>query len=245
MLIGEPRATTILGAVTFRFFSGHLPSRFDVADLYESYGRQLSYLHSLTAGKLGVSPPSVVDVLVLGIDDALGVTGGAAGSGSFLANIVVTDGQVNPSERARLLWLSGHELAHVLGLGTGTLWASESLAHYYGLKSLEGVDDASELFEQMIEDVEGMGLLEAHQRVTQRGEGQYYDLFYSRGAAFWKDLDEVISTATDGSRSLDDFLPLLLNGDFGANGELPPEFLESVGKVVDPDDIGQVLQRYL
>lgn len=250
MLIGEPDATTVLGETTFRFFSGHLPSSFGIAGLYESYERQLSYLHSVMAEKLGTSPPSPIDVLVLGIDGALGVTGGAAGSSSFLANLVVTDGRVNPSERARLLWLSGHELSHVLGLGTGTLWASESLAHYYGFKSLEqvddeGIDDAAELFEEMVEDVEEMGLIEANQRVTQRGEGQYYGLFYSKGAAFWKEVDEVISAATGGERSLDHFLPLLLNGDFGADGKLPPEFLESVQRIVDPDAIEQVVQKYL
>jgi hypothetical protein len=245
MLIGEPSADIVLGESTFRFFSGHLPRSFDVKDLYGSYERQLTYLHSLMAKERGTSPPSVIDVLVLGIDDAQGVTGGAAGSGSFLANVVVTDGRVNPAERTRLLWLSGHELSHLLGMNTGALWATESLAHYYGFKSLEEVEDASEIFAQMVENVERMGLLDAHERVTQRGEMQHYGLFYSRGAAFWRELDEAISAATGDGRSLDEFLPLLLKGEFGVDGALPWEFVESAISSVGPDVIEPIFRDYL
>lgn len=246
MIVGEPRATAVLGGTTFRFFAGHLPDSFDVAELYESYERQLSYLYSITAAR---EPAAVrqrdIDVVLLGIDAVSNTMGGAAGTNAFLANVVVGDEGVSSAERVRLLWLSGHELSHMLGFGTGTLWASESLAHYYGFKSLGEDEEAEELFDGLIEGAGSVGLLEAHQRVTEHGDGEYYDLFYSKGAAFWREVDNLVSAATAGGSSLDEFLPLLLNGTFGPGGELPSEFTGAVSKIVDPGALEEVISEYL
>ena len=48
----------------------------------------------------------------------------------------------------------------------------------------------------MTENAGETGLLEAHRRVA-NGEGHYYGLFYSKDAAFWRTLDELIGAATD------------------------------------------------
>lgn len=245
MLIGEPSDSIVFGETSVRFFTGHLPDSFDVAGLYGSYERQISYLHAVLAETTGTPPPGVIDVLLLGMDSDLGVVGGAAGKDSYLANVAVTEQHVDPSERTRLLWISGHELAHMLGLGTEVLWASESLAHYYGFKSLGGSTEASERFEQMTEDLDPMGLLEAHRRVTREGEGQYYPRFYTKGAAFWRDVDEAIIAATRDDSSLDDLLPLLINGEFGPDGELPPEFVQVVGEWVGREEIERIIRAYL
>lgn len=245
MLIGESANRMVFGETSFSFFTGHLPNHFDEADLYESYERQISYLHTVLAEITDTPLPSVIDVLLLGIDSAQGVVGGAAGVNSYLTNVAVTDNDVGPSERTRLLWISGHELAHMLGLGTEVLWASESLAHYYGFKSLGDNSHAAELFEQMIKSADRMGLLEAHQRVTQKGERQYYPQFYTKGASFWKKVDGAIIAATQDDQSLDNFLPLLINGDFGQNGELPPEFVEVVSKLTGRETIERIVREYL
>lgn len=245
MLIGEPDNRMAVGDSAFHFFTGHLPNGFDVAGLHESYERQISYLHAILDETTDTSPPGVIDVLLLGIDSAQGVVGGAAGHASYLANVAITEQRVDPSERTRLLWISGHELAHLLGLGTEMLWASESLAHYYGFKSLGDNTHASEQFEQMAESVEPMGLLEAHRRVTKKGERRYYPQFYTKGADFWKEMDEAVAAATQGDQCLDDYLPLLINGDFGVNGELPPDFIEAVSSLAGPEKIERILREHL
>lgn len=245
MLIGEPANRMDIGETAFKFFTGHLPNGFDTVGLHESYERQLSYLHTVLSGTTGSSTPGVIDVLLLGIDSSEGVVGGAAGNDSYLANIAVAEKHVDPSERTRLLWISGHELAHMLGLGTEALWASESLAHYYGFKSLGNHTQASERFGKMMEDVDRMGLLEAHRRVTQEGERQYYPHFYTKGAHFWKEVDEAIIAATQKDKSLDDLLPLLINGDFGPNGELPPDFVEVASKMAGREKIERISLEYL
>lgn len=245
LLLGESANTVDFGATSFNFFTGHLPSGFDVAGLHESYERQISYLYTVLAEATGTSTPRVIDVLLLGIDSAKGVVGGAAGTGSYLANVAVTEQHVAPSERTRVLWISGHELAHMLGLGTEMLWASESLAHYYGFKSLGDSKLASKLFEQMAEDTDRMRLLEAHRRVTQEGERQYYPQFYTRGSHFWRAIDEAITASTQGDESLDDFLPLLINGNFGMDGALPPEFVEAVSQLAGRETMERIRQEYL
>ncbi|TBU77002.1 hypothetical protein DNK10_05555 [Pseudomonas daroniae] len=135
-------------------------------------------------------------------------------------------------------------MAHLLGLETNALWASESLAHYYGFKSLEKNKDAFQLFDQMTDEIDQIGLLKAHRLVAQ-GEGQYYAQFYAKGAAFWRDVDQALIQATQGKKSLDDYLSLLVNGQFGINGELPAEFLEALVEMIGKDNVDRLHQDYL
>ncbi|WP_131190868.1 hypothetical protein [Phytopseudomonas daroniae] len=244
MLIGVPENRFIFGKTSFNFFTGHLPSNFNVKNLYRSYDRQVSYLYEIMASINTSQLPEVIDVLVLGIDSSLGVLGGAAGRDTYLANISVTEQGVNSSERVRHLWIAAHEMAHLLGLETNALWASESLAHYYGFKSLEKNKDAFQLFDQMTDEIDQIGLLKAHRLVAQ-GEGQYYAQFYAKGAAFWRDVDQALIQATQGKKSLDDYLSLLVNGQFGINGELPAEFLEALVEMIGKDNVDRLHQDYL
>jgi hypothetical protein len=244
MLIGEPDKRVILGKTSFNFFTGHLPNGFDVEDLYESYDRQVSYLHKAIGATSTSPPPEAIDVLVLGIRSSLNVVGGAAGKDAYLANIAVNKQTIAKSERTRHLWIAGHEMAHMLGLGTEALWASESLAHYYGFKSLGENQQASRLFKEMEDEIGQIGLLEAHRLVAQ-GERQHYSQFYTKGAAFWRDVDEAITSATRGGESLDDYLPLLADGHFGENGELPPEFSQALIDVVGHEKVDRIYREYL
>ena len=161
-----------------------------------------------------------------------------------MANIAVSERGVISSDRIKYLWVAGHEMAHMLGLGTEVLWASESLAHYYGFKSLGEDKLASQIFKQMVREMSQIGLLKAQQLVGQ-GEGQHYAQFYVKGAAFWKDLDEAIIGVTRSQKSLDDYLSLLINGRFGTNGELPSEFLQAMVDVIGQEKVNRLLLEYL
>ncbi len=244
LLIGLPDKQLVYGDTSFNFFTGHLPKDFDVKDLYRSYDRQLSYIHGVMAAVNNAPLPQNVDALVLGIDSSLGVIGGAAGSGAYLANISVHEEGVSTSERVRHLWVAAHEMAHMLGLGTGALWASESLAHYYGFKSLGENRHASQLFEKMVGEMEPIGLLKAHQLVAE-GEGQHYAQFYVKGAAFWQDVDQALVESTQGKKSLDNYLSLLINGKFGVNGELPAEFKKVMVDVIGQEKTDRLYRDYL
>lgn len=244
LLIGVPEKQIIFGKTSFNFFTGDLPKDFNVEDLYRFYGQQLSYLHKLMS-KINAAPlPKTLDLLVLGIDSSLGEIGGAAGSGTYLANIAVTGRKVSASDQVKHLWVAAHEMAHMLGLGAGALWASESLAHYYGFKSLGENKQASHLFEQMKEEMDQIGLLKAHQLVA-KGEGQHYAQFYIKGAAFWRELDQALIDSTQGKKNLDDYLSLLVNGQFGDNGELPDKFFQAIIDVLGKEKVERLLHQYL
>lgn len=58
-------------------------------------------------------------------------------------------------------------------------------------------------------------------------------------------MDEAVAAATQGDECLDDFLPLLVHGDFGLNGELPPEFVEAVSGLAGPGKIERNLREHL
>lgn len=246
LLAGEPDHTRRFGDIAFHFFHALLPADFDPVVLHDSLAHQLTYLTSLIHGKeRAVSIPSEIDVLILGIDESLDVVGGAAGHTAYLANVAIGDDGIASTELVRLLWITGHELIHLLGLDSAPLWAAESLAHYYGYKSMRASEEAQQLFERMLEDLPDLGLLQAHHRVTQKGEGQYYGLFYTRGAAFWRALDRQLTESTGGEYDLDVFLPMLREHDFGAEGELPPVFIDALRKRIEPSVLDQLFDRYL
>ncbi|QOC22299.1 hypothetical protein IC757_14960 [Wenzhouxiangella sp. AB-CW3] len=246
LMVGQPDCIHTIGGTTFRFFHGLLPVAFDARELHRGLEQQLAYLRSLSPDRAGPSPnPEVIDVLILGIDESLDRIGGAAGHGAWLANVAVSDSGIKPSEMVRFQWITGHELFHLLDIDQAPLWASESLAHYYGFKSLGENPAAESLFEQMLEQVPDMGLLDAHHRVAQQGESQYYGLFYFRGADFWRALDALLGESTNGEEDLDAFLTILRDEEFGPGGELPETFVESVRKRTGSQALSELLSKYL
>lgn len=58
-------------------------------------------------------------------------------------------------------------------------------------------------------------------------------------------MDELISSATKGKKDLDDFLPLILGNNFGAEGQLPPEFIDSLSIIVNRVRSKHLLKKYL
>ncbi len=246
LLAGEPDLTRRFADISFRFFHAMLPADFDPTKLHDSLEHQLTYLTSLVPReKRAASIPAEIDVLILGIDQSLDRVGGAAGHTAYLVNVAVGDDGISSTELVRLLWITGHELFHLLGLDSAPLWTAESLAHYYGYKSMEASEKAQQLFDRMLEDLPEMGLLQAHRRVTRQGEGQYYGLFYTRGAAFWRALDEHLSESTGSEYNLDAFLPMLREHEFGPNGELPAVFIDTLSKHIEPSILNQLLDKYL
>ena len=235
-------------AFTFNFFLGNDHNGIELGDLHTTLAEQLDYLSSLSGLTKAAVGGLELDIVWLGIAKDNGVVSGAAGSSAFLANYAFDDVGVSPQEVARLLWISGHELSHLLGVASILLWAGESLGHYYGFKSLtiNNNEVAQQLFDEMVSKISGstVGLLEAHERVR-RGESEYYGLFYSKGAAFWRALDQAIRGGSCGDRDLDYFLPLLTTPPFAQNGDLPAEFAASVGKCTGPVKLKRLFADYL
>lgn len=188
-----------------------------------------------------------IDIIWVGIDENAGIVGGAAGDQAFVSNYAFKDGGVSEDNLMRLRWVSGHEIFHMLSSASYPLWLSESLAHYYGYKSLR---KAGARFQTPIEVWRSrlgklvhseIGLYTANEMVESNNDMSYYDLFYDKGAAFWQELDDSL---IEKGASLDDYIALLSreNADSPLLGR---EFVNEIGKVVGKNKFSYLSAKYL
>ena len=93
-----------------------------------------------------------------------------------------------------------HQLMALADLETGSVWLSEGLAHYYGLKIMRQVLDKQEKTDEVwrlfakpkLPIAEGLALLEQRFRV---GDKSVYRFFSSQGATFLALLDQALQQA--------------------------------------------------
>lgn len=103
---------------------------------------------------------------------------------------------------------------------------------------------------QLVDGVPFIDIVEVSKKGTSyyydgAGEGQHYAQFYIKGAAFWRDLDQALMGATQGKKTLDDYLPLLINDQYGVNGELPDKFFQAMIDVIGKEKVERLLDQYL
>lgn len=204
---------------------------------------QFDYLMQLTAAK----PSKSISLLWQGVSPAQRNLGGAAGLNSYLANFHYDASGISVKSQQRLWWISGHELFHMLYSKPLALWQSESLAHYFGYKSLlkAGVQPEHSPLYYLEKTASGpvatAGLYLAQQKVAEQQDYSYYGLFYDKGAAFWFELDQLLQQH---GKSLDQYLPLLEQQQSEAY-KLPAGFIEAVNQSVGKQEFEQLQQRYL
>jgi hypothetical protein len=188
-----------------------------------------------------------IDIVWIGIDESIGVLGGAAGSQAYISNYAVKGNQVSLNDLSRLYWISGHEEFHMLSSYSFPTWISESLAHYYGFKSLSAAGFSTQspidIWKTQVDKFphSNTGLYKAHEMVVESNEMNYYGLFYNKGAAFWNELDEAL--IKKGS-SLDLFISFLPNKN-NSLAQLNKHFVTAIEKVLEKDDFSRLASNYL
>ncbi len=126
------------------------------------------------------------------------------------------------------------------------MWQSESLAHYFGYKSLLKAGVQPEHTPLYYADkaasgpVATAGLYLAQQKVAEQQDYSYYALFYDKGAAFWFELDQLLQQQ---GKSLDQYLALLEQQP--ESYQLPAGFIEAVSQIVGKPRFEQLQLRYL
>lgn len=240
-----------VGGFSFRVYLGFGASLLDHRAALDTFGQQLKYLTEITSGFLPKREPNhPLDIVWLGIDSTLGQSTGAAGYQALAANFVVDveNQEVTPVEQFRLLWISAHEVLHLLGINRNAVWASESLPTYLAFRSFDKLAEqpmANKLFREMAQQAVGqIGLLEANRRVA-KGEQRYLGAIYTKGAMFWRELDNGIRSSSGNTKRLTDFFPALFANEFEDNGGLPAEFIEAIRTQIPAFDIHAVLDEYL
>ncbi|EEA96785.1 hypothetical protein [Pseudovibrio sp. JE062] len=215
------------------------------ADNLPALQKQLEYLK----GILGSStlPEQNIDLVWVAIDKKLGQIAGAAGKQAFLANFATSEGTASPEDIAKLHWVSAHELFHLLANTPYPLWISESLAQYYGYKSLkvagihsESPMDQWQVFKERFPHA-ATGLYEAHQKVTGDNDPSYYPLFYVKGAAFWQAVDEELQKH---GASLDQLMTTFEELQ-QLSHELPQSLLNALKQSISEERLQELQQQFL
>ncbi len=210
--------------------------RFQRLPLLDMHSKALSYLADVFQ-----VPPTLPErdrhllVVWLGIDEARGEAGGAAGSRSFLANYIDGDEENLALNAARTMLVIAHEQAHQLndlmwqGGPPGPTWLGESLAHYYGLMALarsglpeEVIARPMNAFIDVDRPVE-VGLIEYNRRYI-GGDQEAYGMFYAQGATFWAEADRILRSGPNAHEGLDALIPAFLRSTDSAGDGLPESF---------------------
>jgi hypothetical protein len=233
------------------------PQRFARLPLPALHAAALGHLAAVY-GVPDALPPRDRHLLViwLGIDEALGEAGGAAGSRSFIANYIDGDDEALLLNAARTLMVLAHEQSHQLhdlmwrGGAPVPTWLAESLAQHHGLQALtrSGLPDAvvavaRDAFVDTSRPVQ-YGLV-AWQRRHEQGDPEAYAMFYLQGATFWAEIERALRQA-DADSGIDALMPVLLAGDDqgDSSSALPPAFAAALVER-GGDQVAELIERYV
>lgn len=210
---------------------------------WDNLAKQFAYINGLFKQKKNMT---LIELILVGIDSKLGRIGGAAGKRALIANYVTSNKQVLPDTKQRLHWISGHEIFHILSRHNYPLWIEESLAQYYGYKSLRqiGMDTESPLSlwqsgKNSTPHAE-VGLYKAQSSFIKTKDMSYYPLFYNKGAAFWQALDQLL---IEQGASLDTELSIIVN--LEDSTKLSNEFSYRIQSVIGNDNYQFLVAEYL
>ncbi len=201
---------------------------------------QLAYLISLFPN----NKVEKWDIAFFSRDKQAGSVSGAAGSDKILVNALLNNGELKDDAMPMLLKIAAHESMHLLDT-TSPMWASESLAEYYGIKSLgktsyDFTDPQAEWndFKKRF-PFASAGLLQANDRVSKEQMYQYYPLFYVKGPAFWQLVDQSLMAK---GKSLDTLLPTLT---FNKDGHLSEASISDITDVIGKQKWHELADLYL
>lgn len=201
---------------------------------------QLAYLISLFPN----NQVEKWDIAFFSRDKQAGSVSGAAGSDKILVNALLNNGELEDDAMPMLLKIAAHESMHLLDT-TSPMWASESLAEYYGIKSLgktsyDFTDPQAEWNEfKKRFPFASTGLLEADDRVSKEQMYQYYPLFYVKGPAFWQLVDQSLMAK---GKCLDTLLPTLT---FNKDGHLSEASISDITGVIGKQKWHELANLYL
>ncbi len=241
---GDSRADYQTEDLRFTIFTDNIGKRLFNRQTIKIFEAQYNYLNGLLSPK---NSSKIIRLVWVGIEKRWNKLGGAAGAESFISNYEVNRGKFDRRSKEKLLWISAHETFHMLVEYSYPIWISESLAHYYGYKSLAllGPTISSPAHEWTKSKLKvqfgAIGLYDAHQKVRQSNDMKYYGLFYDKGAAFWQELDNELLRKND---SLDRYLDLLEGSD-DLSGSLDEDFVSAIENVIGAKTFALLKAGYL
>jgi hypothetical protein len=213
-------------------------------ELLADHGRALAYLIR-AAGERQLAPLRSTVVWFAGHAED-GVSEGVAGYRTLLVAAAKRDGRLRHPEFA-LAWVVREQLLQSMPQRV-PLWARESLAQYYAVKSLRRTElpaaALTAVEKRYLEPARGAPaqLLDAQRRV-QAGDTSAMAELRGAGAVFWERLDRAI-VRKSGFRTLDSVLPRLLAAEW-PDGRLPPAVRDSLREYASEAAVKELLAQYL
>lgn len=257
-LIGDVNTDkTEIGEINVTYYSDNVELT-NHLQLKEQHRKLLSFLvQSIMPNNISQQTKSN-DLLVIwiGNNEKNNFIGGAAGNRSFVANYIYGDSPTSNEKNIKTLLVTAHEQFHQLvdimreKNASQPAWVEEGLAQYYGLKALKtlkGHDDKAvdNIFASFIAPNAPVdSTFKVLNEKFKQGDHSVYPLFYSQGATFWYQFDNLLLQETDGEYGLDDLIPLLVKSKPDVNGGLPKEFVSKV-TTIGGNSVQQLLQKYV
>lgn len=254
---GSAPAYFTFGNIKARRSGDHTLSLAFVADDLTEVLRQVSPDRHLAALQYlqSIIPPknrrdlAELKVVWFGVSREKQSLGGASGFDTMLSNYIKRSESPTEDEMVMPQVILLHEQFHQLVTARLPLWANESLAQFYGFKAARHVEKRQRSLDRLWEKccskdaMPPLGLVEV-QRQVQSGNPSNYDMFYSKGAAFWHALDLKLQSTSGGKRSLDTILPVILSEGFNAEG-VPSMALRVALSSIPADDLQGLFDRFL
>ena len=170
---------------------------------------------------------------------------GVIGKNIVVVNTPMQGGMLTDKSIHSMLVFAAHESVHLLESRQNPIWVSESLAEYYGIKSLFGtgyaMDKPIKNWRTFAKNFPfaGTGLIQANENVTKKNLRQYYPIFSIKGAAFWYELDIALQNKHS---DLDDMIKFL---DFNDNGQFSHGFVEKLTHIIGEKKWHLIAYKYL
>jgi hypothetical protein len=254
-VMGDVATTTRnVGPFRVRYVADN-SARVERLGLESLHSRVLSYLANVLPPPVSVAESERTLLIVwIGITEGSGRSGGAAGSRSFLANYTIPQSLDERADQSRTTMVMAHEQFHQLAdLVRGSrpalpLWLNESLASYYGLKTLAQVSSsraAEALRDAFINPSRpvDVGLLELDRRRA-AGDGSAYQTIYEQGATFWAELDRAASESSTSTGGIDSLIPSLIQSQIESGESLPHDFIARLHAIVG-SKADEIISKYV
>lgn len=245
---GKTPVSVNLAGKQFEIYSDKIAESIDKRRLMIQLEPNLRYLNKLFTQQFGSYINRPISVIMLGQDDrVLKEAGGVAKDHVALVNYYTQGLGFAENWEPRFKETMLHEYVHLLVPCTSfSRWTCESLADYYSYKalSLGRLNNIALLSWQHKKKntLNSLGLYEIDRKFWKTRSFTYYALFYSKGAAFWNELDNALNKKY---RNLDNYLHLLALHDDKYQSTLPDDFVVQVKEVIGEDSFNQLSSKYL
>lgn len=208
----------------------------------------IRYLNKVFITQLGDHIKRPISIILLKRDDSsLKDAGGVAKDHVAVVNYYTKGVLFAPNWELRFKETMLHEYIHLLSsCGAFPRWTCESLADYYSFKALSSgrLNKIALTIWARTKRTSpaNLGLYKLDAAFWQTQNYVYYRLFYTKGAAFWNELDMLLNKKY---QSLDNYLGLLVFTSKQYQSTLPSPFVNKMIEILGEEQYKKLSAKYL